>query len=85
MRERSEEFKGEYARRAGVEGTISAGVRARGLRRSRYVGEAKTHFQHLATAAAINVNRISSWLRDKPREQTRISAYAKLMAPPSPN
>jgi transposase len=34
-RESSEEFKREYARRAGVEGTISQGVRSCGLRRAR--------------------------------------------------
>jgi transposase len=80
-RESSEEFAQEYARRAGVEGTISQGVRSCGLRRARYVGEAKVHLQHVATAAAINVLRISDWLMDKPREQTRTSAFAKLMAP----
>jgi transposase len=37
-RESSEEFQREYARRAGVEGTISQGVRTCGLRRARYVG-----------------------------------------------
>lgn len=81
-RETSEEFKKEYARRAGIEGTISQGVRACGLRRARYVGEAKTHLQHVATAVAMNVLRISSWLMDRPREQTRTSAFVKLMAPP---
>jgi hypothetical protein len=35
----------------------------------------------VATAAAINVLRISDWLMGKPREQTRTSAFAKLMAP----
>jgi transposase len=75
LREGTEEFQREYAKRAGVEGTISQGVRACGLRRSRYVGEAKTHLQHLATAAAINVIRISSWLMDKPREQTRTCTF----------
>src|SRR4051794_24508265 len=44
-----------YARRAGIEGTISQGVRAFGLRRSRYRGLARTHLQHVATAAAINL------------------------------
>jgi transposase len=34
-REGSEEFQAEYARRAGIEGTISEGVRAHGLRRAR--------------------------------------------------
>ena len=42
-RESSGEFEQEYARRAGVEGAISQGVRACGLRRARYVGEAKVH------------------------------------------
>jgi transposase len=82
------EIGGVYGRvreACGGEGTISQGVRACGLRRSRYVGEAKTHLQHLATAAAINVNRIGSWLLDKPREQTRTSTFAKLMGPPCPN
>jgi transposase len=49
----------DYKRRAGIEGTISQGVRTCGLRRWRYIGEAKTHLQHVATAAAINVTRIS--------------------------
>lgn len=35
-------FAQRYARRAGVEGTISQGVRRGGLRRSRYRGFAKT-------------------------------------------
>jgi transposase len=81
QRELSDEFAQEYARRAGVEGTISQGVRSCGLRRARYVGEAKVHLQQVATAAAINVQRISDWLEGKPREQTRRSAFAKLMAP----
>ena len=42
--------QGGVAKRAGVKGTITEGVRAGGLRRLRYVGEEKTHLQHLATA-----------------------------------
>jgi transposase len=44
-----------YGRRAGVEGTISQGVRVAGLRRSRYCGHAKTHLQHVGIACAINL------------------------------
>jgi transposase len=33
-----EAFKAPYKQRAGIEGTISHGVRAFGLRRSRYLG-----------------------------------------------
>jgi transposase len=81
-REASAEYRAEYSRRAGIEGPISQGVRACGLRRSRYIGEAKAHLQHIATAAAINVSRISDWLAERPREVTRTSTFAKLMAPP---
>jgi transposase len=79
-RETSAEYRAEYNRRAGIEGTISQGVRAFGLRRSRYVGEAKVHLQHVATATAINVARISDWLEERPREVTRTSAFTRLMA-----
>ena len=79
-RESSPEYRAEYHRRAGIEGTLSQGIRACGLRRSRYVGEAKAHLQHVATATAINVSRITDWLADRPREVTRTSAFTRLMA-----
>jgi transposase len=80
-RERTKEFKDEYSNRAGVEGTISQGVRAFGLRRSRYVGIAKTRLQHLATGAAINLERVSDWLAGIDREKTRRSAFVRVMQP----
>jgi len=67
-----------YKRRAGVEGTLSQGVRAFGLRRSRYWGLAKTHVQHVAIAAAINIDRIVAWLDERPRATTRTSRFAAL-------
>jgi hypothetical protein len=67
-----------YARRAGIEGTLSQGVRAFGLRRSRYRGLARTHLQHVATAAAINVERLAAWFRAIPRAATRTSRFAAL-------
>jgi len=69
-----------YARRAGIEGTLSQGVRAFGLRRSRYRGLARTHLQHVATAAAINLARLGDWLRAVPRAVTRTSRFAALAA-----
>ena len=65
-------------RRAGIEGTLSQGVRAFGLRHTRYRGTAKTHLQHIATAAAINIDRIVAWLDERPRAQTRTSRFAAL-------
>jgi transposase len=67
-REKAEEFKKEYKKRSGIEGTISQGVRAFGMRRSRYIGRSKMHLQHLATAAAINLERVADWLAGVDRE-----------------
>jgi DDE family transposase len=47
----SEEGKHGYQQRAGVEGTLSQGVRGCGLRCARYRGLEKTHLQHVTTAA----------------------------------
>jgi transposase len=76
----TKEGRRRYARRAGIEGTISQGVRAFGLRRSRYRGLAKTHLQHVATAAAVNLERLAAWFRAVPRAATRTSRFAALAA-----
>ena len=73
-----DEGQRQYGRRAGIEGTLSQGVRAFGLRRTRYRGLPKTHLQHVATAAAINIDRIVAWLDERPRAQTRTSHFAAL-------
>ncbi len=77
-REQTADFAAEYARRAGVEGTIAQGVRSCALRRTRYLGHAKTHLGHLMTAAAINIVRLLRWTADEPKAQTRRSAFAQL-------
>ena len=56
------EWKARYERRV-VEGTISQGTRGFGLRRSRYMGEAKAHLQHILTASAINLVRFAARAR----------------------
>ncbi|WP_371541766.1 transposase [Streptomyces sp. NBC_00554] len=45
--------------RAGCEATVSETVHAHGLRNCRYRGIAKTHVQHLLTAAGTNIIRLS--------------------------
>ena len=74
----SEEGRQRYQRRAGVEGTLSQGVRAFGLRWSRYRGLEKPHLQHVATAAAINIDRLVAWLEERPRAKTRTARFAAL-------
>ena len=81
-REAQRGFAREYQQRAGIEGTISAGVRALHLRRSRYIGLAKTHLQHVLTAAAMNLIRLGAWLASTPLARTRRSAFNKLMTLP---
>ncbi len=75
-REQRADFAAEYARHAGAEGTIAQGVRSCALRRTRYLGHAKTHFGHLMTAAAMNVVRLLRWMTDEPKAATRVSAFA---------
>ena len=69
-----------YAQRQGIEATISQSVRAFGLRRARYHGLAKTGLQGLATAAAINLDRLAAWLAGRPLAPTRTSRFAALTA-----
>lgn len=75
----SAQFKEEYKRRAGVEGTLSQGVRVGGLRQSRYIGRAKTALQHILIAVGVNLQRLVEWLEDRPVARTRISAFAALV------
>ena len=78
-REETDAFKVLYAKRAGIEGSISVGVRAFELRRSRYVGLAKTCLQHLLMACAMNVIRVADWLAQKPRAVTRLARFERVM------
>ncbi len=41
----------------------------------------KTHLQHLATAAAMNVVRLVRWLDGEPHAQTRRSPLVQLLRP----
>jgi transposase len=79
QREQTATYKAEYAKRAGIEGTISQAVRAFGVRRARYRGAAKTHLQHVVTAAAINFVRVGAWLGGDRPAKTRLSRFQSLM------
>jgi transposase len=77
-REKTKDFKQDYKQRAGIEGTISQGVRAFGLRQCRYIGHAKTHLQHILTAMVTNIVRVVDWLNGERPTQTRVSSFARL-------
>ena len=78
QRQQTLAFKDKYKQRAGIEGTLSQAVRVGDIRYARYAGLAKTHLQHLATAAGINLARITAWLMEVPKAQTRSSRFMSL-------
>ncbi len=76
-------FQRRYALRAGIEGSLSEGVRSHGLRRARYRGQSKTQLQAQAIAAAINLVRIRQVLQRtqlglSPRSKRPLSPFARL-------
>ena len=79
-RQDSAEGRSLYALRQGIEGTLSQAIRCFGLRRTRYRGLAKTRLQHVATAAAMNLDRLAAWLQQRPRTKTRTSRLVTLLA-----
>ena len=83
-REKEPGFAAAYARRAGIEGTVSRAVRTSDMRRSRYVGLEKTQLHHLLSAAALNFVRVGEWLMRMPKATTRRSPFARLIASPAP-
>lgn len=78
---RTQQFVATYKIRAGVEGTIAQATRSCGVRYARYMGEQRTHLQHLMTVAAINIVRMLRWLAGEPKATTRPNALALLYQP----
>ncbi len=65
-----------------MEGLLSQGVRACGLRTARYTGLAKTRLQHLLTGAALNLARLDAWFAERPRAATKPSRLVALLGQP---
>ena len=72
------QFKARYDARAGIEGTLSQGLRVCDLRRARYIGLAKTRLQPILTAAALNLCRLGDWWDGTPLATTRQSPLVTL-------
>jgi transposase len=77
-RQLTDDFQQQYHTRAGVEGTMGQAANAYDMRRARYIGLDKTRLQHIATAVAINLQRLWAWLTGTPVAQTKVSAFAAL-------
>jgi transposase len=80
QREKTPEFAVLYAKRSGIEGTISQVTQRTDAHQARYIGLAKTHLQQIFSATAVNLARAINWLNGVPRAQTRRSRFARLAA-----
>ena len=78
QRQKTEEFRSQYAARAGIEATHEQAIRRCGMRRCRYIGQPKTRLQHVLTATAVNLVRLDDWWAEKPQAKTRCSHFAAL-------
>jgi hypothetical protein len=78
--EATDAFQATYARRAGIEGTISRGIRCTRLRRTRYIGLARVRLGHILTAVGLNVLRLSEWFQESARANIRLTPFTRLMA-----
>ena len=48
-----------YAVRSGIEGTVNEFAHGHGMRHCRYRGQPEAHLQHVLTAIAVNIDRLS--------------------------
>jgi hypothetical protein len=70
-------FQADYARRAGVEGTMHQAA-SRGARRARYRGLPKTRLDHAYMACALNLLRLDAFWAGTPLDRQRTSHLARL-------
>jgi transposase len=70
-------FQADYARRAGVEGTMHQAV-SHGARRARYRGLPKTRLDHAYMACALNLLRLHAFWTGTPLDRRRTSHLARL-------
>jgi transposase len=75
--ENTRSFQADYARRAGVEGTMHQAA-SHGARRARYRGLAKTRLDHAFMAVALNLLRLNAYWNGNPLDRSRTSHLARL-------
>jgi transposase len=75
--EKTNSFQADYARRAGVEGTMHQAA-SHGARRARYRGLAKTRLDHVYMACALNLLRLEAYWNGTPLDRRRTSHLARL-------
>lgn len=66
-------FKTQYAKRAGIEGTIAQGVYTLDMRYARYIGLAKNKLHGIFQAVGLNLLRLGNYLAGIPKAKTRVA------------
>lgn len=79
--QKSTAFRESYRLRAGVEAAFSQAVRGFDLRRSPYLGLAKTHLHNTFVATAINFTRAAAWLAGDRPKSLRTSTLRAVLSP----
>ncbi|HTR92012.1 MAG TPA: transposase, partial [Trebonia sp.] len=75
--EKTVSFRADYARRAGIEGTMHQAV-SHGARRARYRGLPKTRLEHALMAVALNLIRLHAYWAGNPLDRRRTTHLARL-------
>jgi transposase len=75
--EKTRSFQADYARRAGIEGTMAQAVR-HGARRARYRGLEKTALEHAFMAVALNLIRLHAYWSGTPLNRGSMTHLARL-------
>ncbi|WP_280428668.1 IS1182 family transposase [Nocardia brasiliensis] len=78
--QQSPAWQQRYAVRSGIEGTVCELANGHGMRQCRYRGQHKTHVQHVLTAIAVNVERLSAGLLpDEPSPSRPPTAFQNFL------
>jgi hypothetical protein len=76
--QQTHEWKARYAVRPGMEGAVNEFAHGHGMRRCRYRGQPKAQLQHVLTAIAVNIERLSGQPAPEPpspRPPTTFQTY----------
>jgi hypothetical protein len=76
----TKDWRADYQRRAGIEGTMNQAANTVGLRKARYRGLKKVELEHYIAATAINIIRLDAYLTHQPFDRTHSSQLIRLQA-----
>jgi hypothetical protein len=76
----TKDWRADYQRRAGIEGTMNQAANTVGLRKARYRSLKKVELEHYTAATARNVIRLDAYLTDQPIDRGHTGQLLRLHA-----